>query len=381
MEENSLRELQRVVIKEEFYVLTGDHYEAALINNLIFWRGIVDKTDKNLLSRIKVMEQKGGNEKQITSLKNKLRNGWFYKTGEEITNELMGWGSNSKVTRAINKFVENDWLEKGNNPDPKKKWDRTNWYRVNLEKIAQDLYKLGYALEGYTLIKNEPKKEEKNHLIDYELLIPLIFQNEKCNFQNEKCNFHFEISIFQNERTIPEGFKQKVFKEGFIEEEDEASHSDLIKFLISKNILIENAIKFEAKLQEEMLTDFTYEQIEKAIEWSLKQFEQGKCYEPYSYAVGRLKRMLDGKLKEISLKPESKGTFNKKSKEIIPDWLRAQKDPEFAKVYYEQQRKKEENNQQVEFQKQRIEILKKLGLSEDEIKEKLLEDERSKVIS
>jgi hypothetical protein len=225
--DTTVQELQRVVIKEELYMLTGNHYEAALLNNLIFWHGIVEKTDKNIERRIIALEEKGAKQKQINSQKDKLRNGWFYKTAEEITNELMGWGSNAKVTRAMKRFVEQGWIEKGNNPDPKKKWDRTSWYKMNIDNIARDLHNLGYALDGYTLYQpneNADKyeiQEDTTFEDDTKESPPLrIFQNEKCNFQNEISSLQNENSIFQNEnskfqneRTIPEGFNQKVLTE------------------------------------------------------------------------------------------------------------------------------------------------------------------------
>ncbi|MFZ7936460.1 hypothetical protein ACO1D2_00830 [Bacillus thuringiensis] len=44
-EEQEVRELQHVVIKEELVALTGKHFDAALLNNLIFWAGITEKMD------------------------------------------------------------------------------------------------------------------------------------------------------------------------------------------------------------------------------------------------------------------------------------------------------------------------------------------------
>lgn len=218
MEEQEVRELQRVVIKEELVALTGKHFDAALLNNLIFWAGITEKMDNNLKLQITQMEARKTKQSIIDKKKKKIRNGWFYKTGDELLFEIMNWGSASTISRAINNFVKQGWVEKGNNPDPTKKWDRTTWYKMNLTKIASDLHELGYALEGYTLAqKQEDIVEEKTSEHDLK-------QGETaspCILQNEICILHSEKSILHSGETIPEGLLHKVTSEKEFEEEEE----------------------------------------------------------------------------------------------------------------------------------------------------------------
>ncbi|WP_324656212.1 hypothetical protein [Bacillus paranthracis] len=227
-EEMEVNELQRVVIKEELLTLTGKHFDAALLNNLIFWAGIVDKMDKNLKIQIKQMENRNAKQTTIDKKKKQLRNGWFYKTGDELLAELMDWGSASTISRTINNFVKNGWVEKGNNPDPSKKWDRTTWLKINLAKIASDLHTLGYALDGYSLVQ-EPVKEDKKQ----DEPAPLnILHSEKCILQDE-------ISILHSGRTIPEGLLQKDTSLSPFEEEEEntivsISESTIIDLMNSK---------------------------------------------------------------------------------------------------------------------------------------------------
>jgi hypothetical protein len=204
-----LKQLQRVVIKEELLALTGKHFDAALLNNLIFWAGIVEKMDTNLKNQIRQMEARNTKQTVIDKKKKQLRNGWFYKTGEEILSELMGWGSGSTISRTIDSFVKKGWMEKGNNPDPTQQWDRTKWYRVSITKIASDLHELGYALEGYSLSQEQPKMEEKQ---SEPAPLPIL-HSEKCILQDEK-------SILHSERTIPEGLLQKGTLEKDFEEEE-----------------------------------------------------------------------------------------------------------------------------------------------------------------
>ena len=59
-----------------------------------------------------------------------------------------------------------------------------------------------------------------------------------------------------------------------LEEEEKASPSELVSFLISKDITLDNALNFETRLLEEGLDRFTYEQVLDAIEWSLPDFRR-----------------------------------------------------------------------------------------------------------
>lgn len=213
-EEQEVRELQRVVIKEELVELTGKHFEAALLNNLIFWHGITEKMDQSLLVQISQLEKRGAKQGTINKKKKQIRDGWFFKTADELSAELIGWGSPQKIGRALNELSKNGWIEKGNNPDPKMKWDRTTWLKVNINKIATDLFKIGYALEGYSLVQEteeKPKGFESNSAKKASLR----------KYQNGICKFHFGSSKFQNGRTIPEGSLQKVTSEKEFEEEEE----------------------------------------------------------------------------------------------------------------------------------------------------------------
>lgn len=213
MEEKEVRELQRVVIKEELVALTGKHFDAALLNNLIFWAGITEKMDNNLKLQITQMEARKTKQSIIDKKKKKIRNGWFYKTGDELLFEIMNWGSASTISRAINNFVKQGWVEKGNNPDPTKKWDRTTWYKMNLTKIASDLQELGYALEGYTLAQKQQEKTPEHEVNQEETA-------SSCILQNEICILHSEKSILHNGETIPEGLLQKDTSLPITEEEE-----------------------------------------------------------------------------------------------------------------------------------------------------------------
>jgi hypothetical protein len=108
------------------------------------------------------------------------------------------------------------------------------------------------------------------------------------------------------------------------EEKTSSSQSELIFYLLSKNITLENALVFEKALLEAAITGYTYEDILNAIERSLRDFNNEKCNEPYKWAVGKLKRMLDGKTKEVERKPKRntrKGRSKVTRTEMLPDWF------------------------------------------------------------
>ena len=137
------------------------------------------------------------------------------------------------------------------------------------------------------------------------------------------------------------------------EEEEKVLPSDLVSFLISKDITLDNALKFETRLIEKGLEEFTYEQVLDAIEWSLHRFLEGKCDEPYIYAVGRLQRVLDGKVKDVANKPKNKTTKKKPVRtEKLPEWFDQEENKE--KLPAEPEQTQEEKKQEIE------DMLKKL---------------------
>lgn len=192
-----MKKLKRVVLKEELVALTGDFKLAIVLNQLIYWserRVDADQFLKEEQERINKYANTGEEaEKKIETLNEAYAHGWIYKKAEELAEDCMIGLSKSTMTRILKTLVENGWIDERANP--KYKWDRTKQFRVNLIKIQQDLNKLGYALEGYSL----------------ELLENNMFQNETSRnyceiptFQNETSQTQNETSEFQNETAIPE---------------------------------------------------------------------------------------------------------------------------------------------------------------------------------
>ncbi len=163
---NNLREwrmkmeaLKRIVIKEELVVLTGDYRKAIILNQFLYWTERVKDFDKFIIEE-KLRFEKDGEKSNY-----QLQKGWIYKTSEELSEETMLGLSKSNIRLHIKSLIERGWIDERVNPNFK--WDKTMQYRVNMLKLQEDLYKLGYALEGYPLFfyeRIENSEQDENEI-------------------------------------------------------------------------------------------------------------------------------------------------------------------------------------------------------------------------
>ena len=137
------RKLKKAVIREEFVVLTGDYIKAIILNQFLYWTDRINDIDNFIAEERKRLEQEG------LSVDVDLQKGWIYKTAEDLLDEIMLGMAQTTIRVHIKKLLETGYLLERNNP--KFKWDKTKQYRVDLLKIQTDLFKLGYALQGYKL--------------------------------------------------------------------------------------------------------------------------------------------------------------------------------------------------------------------------------------
>src|SRR5699024_10038969 len=158
-----MKQLKRVVIKEELVELTGKVNHAIVLNQMIYWSERTKDAKIFFEEEYKrSRECAEGTESQEEMIET-LKNGWIYKKSDEMIQDTMLDVSRKTMDRIFEKLCDNDWLQRRRNP--KYKWDKTWQYRVNLNKIQQDLHKLGYPLEGYTL--PEPENDEPNGQNDH----------------------------------------------------------------------------------------------------------------------------------------------------------------------------------------------------------------------
>jgi uncharacterized phage protein (TIGR02220 family) len=143
------RKLKRAVIKEEFVELTGKFQLAITLQQMLYWSERRKDADKFLTEELERIVNDEGEAVAFERIDPLLSHGWIYKKAEELSEETMIGVSSKAMRDYLKDLVTNGWLDERKNP--KNNWDRTKQYRVNLLKIQQDLNKLGYALEGYSL--------------------------------------------------------------------------------------------------------------------------------------------------------------------------------------------------------------------------------------
>lgn len=343
----NVEELQRVVIKEELMALietyygrkNGIHMRAAFLNNLIFWQGIQLKTDKRQAQKIQRAIASKVSEKSIKKMKESYRNGWFYKTAEENEIELMGFCSPSSITRMNKEFKEQGWLEVGKNPDPKKKYDRSTWYKVNLEKINSDLNKLGYHLEGFKFTVDEEVQETPAESIFHGE--STVEPAPQSIFHGESSIFHGESSICHHGRTIPEGFTEDLSK-GIEEEEELITLSDVTSFLN------EQIQKREITNKKTLTAIFEVAEKCRAIGTTDREAMENYCI-----------KIVEDKMQSFGQKQKVAGGTGRKKpvrKELVPDWMNETEEEKAARLA-----KNKLSPEEQEITKQEIdEMLKKL---------------------
>lgn len=171
-----MTKLKRVVIKQELVELTGDYRAALILNQFIYWTERMRDTDKY------IREEKEGAIKEDISVDISESNGWIYKSAEELNDELMVGMSKPTIRKYIKQLIEQGYIHERQNP--KYKWDKKTQYRLNLYNIQLDLAKLGYALEGYSLLPNIQIIENEDVYIDNNLQSKDNDINTKENLKN-----------------------------------------------------------------------------------------------------------------------------------------------------------------------------------------------------
>ncbi len=174
------RSLKRAVLREEFAALTGDAFQAIVLNQFIYWVQKVNDFDDFIRE-----EQERNPDCNVS-----LRHGWIYKKAQDLIEETMLQMSDITMRLIIKALVEKGWIEERTNPD--NRWNKVLQYRPDLKKIQQDLYGLGYALPGFPLLQLAQRSEAPK------------LQNEVSNLQNEDSNLQTNRFILKDTETTSE---------------------------------------------------------------------------------------------------------------------------------------------------------------------------------
>lgn len=178
---NEPRKLNRVVIKEELVELTGHYIKALILQQMIFWSERVNDFDLFLA------ETKRRHENSEVD----LQYGWIYKNSKELSKELMIDASHQTMRRYLQSLVEDGFILERHNP--KKTWDRTMQYRVDLVAVARALNKIGYSLEGYSMLDASNVQNGQSNV-----------QNGQSSVQIGQSSVQNGDSNVQNGQAIPE---------------------------------------------------------------------------------------------------------------------------------------------------------------------------------
>lgn len=254
------KKLKRIVIKEELVMLTGDYKLAVVLNQMIYWSERRKDTDKFIDEE---KERYGKySVSSSTSPNMEISHGWIYKKAEELAEETMIGVSKKTMLNYLDTLTQKGWLHRRRNP--KLAMDKTYQYRVDLVKIQNDLFNLGYSLDGYS-IENTKLQNENSVNTGIETL---------CSEESPKyCNLPFETPRVRNEtpRVKNETAIPEITTEITTENDDDAFHpaADILLkhniVLSEKNPATQNCLK--------RLKGFTPEEIE-AIARVLKEKEQ-----------------------------------------------------------------------------------------------------------
>lgn len=277
------RKLLRCTIKEEFVALTGDAVSAAILNQMIFWQELVNKSDQEILAEIRAYE-KIGDKRKIAELRKQYKNGWFWKAAKEMADEVM-FSTRATVDRKMRALVEKRFIDSKPNPDRRYV---TNFYHVNLAFIQSELAKLGFSLEGYalpeSLVDANPKQQDTTYGIDQneQYHIQGVAQNEQGVAQNEQGVTQNEQRIAQNEQVINYlslGLQSSGFQSlGFEEEEVYTGRDPLILVLLNVSKTKAPTIRHEAFLQNLTAYNIRSDMALKVVEYMASQQQDINSY-------------------------------------------------------------------------------------------------------
>jgi len=136
------KKLKRVPIKEELVVITGNHIRAVILQQFIYWSERTKDYDQF------VLEEKSQAERYGYDYNAELKNGWIFKSAEQLAEETMLGLKHTAMRDHIKFLVQKGFLSERTNPLDKR--DRTIQYRVNILAIQLDLLEHNYVLDGYS---------------------------------------------------------------------------------------------------------------------------------------------------------------------------------------------------------------------------------------
>ncbi|MDI9635801.1 helix-turn-helix domain-containing protein [Geitlerinema splendidum] len=178
-------EEQVSVIRKEFVALTGDHFSAVVLNQLMYWTQRV--RDFDLLLKEERTFRPNCNVPP--------RHGWIYKTAHDLIEETMLGISHPTMRKYLKVLIDRGWIDERAHPIDK--WNKTTQYRVNLRKLQEDLMAIGRNLPLAYL------KAFPSSLLEEALPQP----TESSDLQSNVRNFHSNERL--EESLLPSSLESK----------------------------------------------------------------------------------------------------------------------------------------------------------------------------
>ena len=113
------------IIRKEFVMLTGNHFSATILNQLLYWTLRVKDFDLFLEEEktLPALEEDEGSSNCHKS------HGWIYKTAHELIDETMLGISHPTMRKYLKQLIDEGWICE--RVHPHSKWNKTTQYRVN----------------------------------------------------------------------------------------------------------------------------------------------------------------------------------------------------------------------------------------------------------
>jgi hypothetical protein len=165
----NFRALRRNLLREEYFAITGDTFNALILNQFVYWTMDAEMIDQYL-------EEESRNRGDADE-NPYLTYGWITKSAKDIARDCMLSLSPTAILRRVGTLVIQGLLIERHNP--KDVFDRALQYRVNLNTLMDRLRE-----EGYTTIPGMT-----------EIAIPNVSTSAACISQNGECTFPKTVNV------------------------------------------------------------------------------------------------------------------------------------------------------------------------------------------
>ncbi len=129
------RKYKRITVKEELVALTGDAFQAVLLDRMIELTYEAERFDRLIIAEQARAESIG------ERISMPLMEGWFFKKAEELAEEVLIIDSAKTVRKKLTELVDKGYVLEKNSEAYR--FERTKLYKVDLKKLLDEFERLG----------------------------------------------------------------------------------------------------------------------------------------------------------------------------------------------------------------------------------------------